>query len=220
MRKTSDYVALTTQANNQQTKFAATIALTVQPFVDGSAVVASLPHVFDLDFAVGVQLDAVGVRVGITRHVSFPITGVYFALNTAGLGFDQGAWFGPNNPTSGITNLDDETYRTLLRAKVAANSWDGTASGAQMVLQTILQGKPGYLFIEDHQDMTMVIGLSGPLPDRLTQALLTSSYIQLVPAGVQVRFIVTSGSGPVFGFDVENQFISGFDVGAWGKQVS
>ncbi|MGC7970039.1 DUF2612 domain-containing protein, partial [Salmonella enterica] len=73
----------------------------------------TLPFDFDLDQAIGVQLDAVGEWVGISRNITVPLAGVYFSFDIAGLGFDQGVWKGPFDPDTGLTTLDDDTYRLL-----------------------------------------------------------------------------------------------------------
>ncbi|WP_279386599.1 anti-CBASS protein Acb1 family protein [Sodalis glossinidius] len=64
--------------------------------------------------------------IGLSRYVKTPITGVYFALDTDRVGFDQGSWKRRFDADSGFTELDDETYRAILRAKIRANHWDGT----------------------------------------------------------------------------------------------
>ncbi|HEP6287958.1 TPA: DUF2612 domain-containing protein, partial [Burkholderia vietnamiensis] len=45
--------------------------------------------------------------------------------------------------------------------------------------------------------------------------------IPLKPEGVRVAYtIVTTVDGaPMFGFDMSNQFVAGFDSGSWGKPV-
>lgn len=217
----STYTARITSEHSLQPNYMAAIALTLQPFADASAFLASLPTAFDLDIAIGAQLDAVGQWVGISRRIATPIAGVYFSLDTAGLGFDQGVWQGPFDPTEGLVSLDDNSYRTLLRAKIAANNWDGTLAGALAVLSLVLIGKTGLLYIEDRQDMSMIIGLAGTLPDAVTQALISPRYLHVTPAGVHADFLRTSSSGsPIFGFDVDNSYIGGFDNGAWAVAVS
>ncbi|WP_261412950.1 DUF2612 domain-containing protein [Serratia quinivorans] len=39
--------------------------------------------------------------------------------------------------TGGFTELDDDTYRTIIRAKIAANHWDGTTETLSDVYQII-----------------------------------------------------------------------------------
>lgn len=73
------------------------------------------------------------------------------------------------------------------------------------------------LFIQDGFDMTATIALAGKLPTALTIALLLAGYIDLRSVGVRLDYMVTSVDlTPLFGFDTENKYISGFDDGAWG----
>lgn len=129
MAQASDYTALITTEHAGKPKFAAMAAAVAQCFADQINLLQSIPAAFDLDTAIGVQLDAVGLWAGIRRQVRTPLN-VYFSFDTAGLGFDQGNWQGPFDPSTGLTSLDDETFRTLIRAKIAANSWDGTVPSA------------------------------------------------------------------------------------------
>ncbi|SPD47492.1 protein of unknown function [Cupriavidus neocaledonicus] len=78
-----------------------------------------------------------------------------------------------------------------------------------------------YVFIQDNQDMSMTIGVAGKVPSAVFLALLEGGYIPLKPEGVRVNYvIVTSVDGvPMFGFDVANQYVMGFDAGAWGTPL-
>ncbi|MFM0488029.1 DUF2612 domain-containing protein [Paraburkholderia graminis] len=129
MASAFDYTSLITSEHSGKPKFSAMVAAVAQCFADQINVMQSIPAAFDLDTAVGVQLDAVGLWAGITRQLRLPLN-VYFSLDTANLGFDQGSWQGPFDPSAGLVSLDDATFRTLIRAKIAANSWDGTIPGA------------------------------------------------------------------------------------------
>lgn len=220
MAELTDYTGLITSEHNQRPKFMAVVAALAQPMVDLINVLGSMPAKFDLDVAVDAQLDDVGRWVGISRHVSVPLTDVYFSLDTDGLGFDQGVWKGPFDPDTGLTDLDNDTYRLVIRAKIGANHWDGTMESTVAILNSIFSGDT-HVFIQDNQDMTMTIGVSGTPPSAVfLAALLKGGYIPLKPEGVRVDLvIVSSEDGPLFGFDVQNELIAGFDAGAWGTPL-
>lgn len=220
MAELSDYTRLITSQHRQRPKFMATVAALVQPMVDVMNVLASMPGKFDLDAAVDVQLDDVGRWVGISRNAPVPLTGVYFSFDTAGVGFDQGSWKGPFDSDTGLMRLDNETYRLVIRAKIGANHWDGTLESSRAILNTIFGGGT-FAFIQDNQDMSMTIGIAGVIPSAVFLALLANGIIPLKPEGVRVNYtIVTSTDGaPIFGLDVENDLISGFDTGAWGTPL-
>ncbi len=76
-------------------------------------------------------------------------------------------------------------------------------------------------FVVDNLDMSMTIGISGVVPPILFLALLEQNFLPLKPEGVRIDYEITSDSGsPVFGFDIENDYIAGFDHGAWGVSPS
>lgn len=217
MADISDYIGLITTEHSDKPKFMAMVEAVVQPMLDALNASEGLPVDFDLDLAIGAQLDVVGLWVGISRNVNAPLSGVYFSLDVVGLGFDQGAWKGPFDPETGIISLDDDTYRTLIRAKIGANRWDGTLGQSKEILDLIFSGDT-HVFIEDRQDMSIVLGISGEIPSAVFLALLTGGYIPIKPEGVRMSvYVVTSVSGaPIFGFDMNNEYVGGFDVGAWG----
>lgn len=216
MAELSDYLALVTTEHSDKPKYMAMLQAVLGPMVDALNASQELPADFDLDSAVGAQLDIVGLWVGISRRVKTPLVGVYFSLDTAGLGFDFGVWKGPFDPDSGVVELDDETYRILIRAKIGANHWDGTLGASKKILDLVFSGET-FVFIQDNQDMSMTIGVSGAPPSAISLALLTGGYIPIKPEGVRVDYyIVTSTDGPLFGFDVTNEYVAGLDQGSWG----
>lgn len=216
MADITDYTGKITSRHADKPKFMAMVQVVAQCFLDANLATAALPAVFDLDNAVDSQLDNVGEWVGISRNVDTPLTNVYFALDTAGLGFDQGAWQGPFDPATGITTLDNDTYRTLIRAKIGANQWDGTLGQSKAILDLVFSGDT-FVFIQDNQDMTITIGVVGAPPTALELALLTGGHIPIKPQSVGINYyIVPSSPGPIFGFDVSNQYVAGFDQSSWG----
>ncbi|GAA5786153.1 DUF2612 domain-containing protein [Chitiniphilus shinanonensis] len=216
MASAAEYVDLIAGGHIGKPKFTEMVGTVAGAFADQNNVAAELASEFDLDSAIGAQLDVVGEWVGISRHVNTLLTGVYFSFDVDGLGFDQGVWKGPFDPDSGLTVLDDETYRLLIRAKIGANHWDGTMDGSKAILDLIFQGDT-HVFVEDNQDMTMTVGVSGKPPSALFLALLTGGYIPIKPEGVRINYyIVTPTEGAIFGFDLNNEYVAGFDAGVWG----
>lgn len=213
----SKYTGLITSEHSDKPKFNAMVSAVAQCFVDQQNALGSFIPAFDLDEAVGDQLDTIGLWVGISRRVNTPLAGVYFSFDIVAIGFDQGVWQGPFDPSTGVTLLDDDTYRVLIRAKIGANHWDGTLGSSAAILNQVFPAGTN-VFIQDNQDMSMTIGVAGAIPSAVLLALLSGGYIPLRPEGVLLnKVLVTSVPGAsIFGFDMENQYLSGFDVGAWG----
>lgn len=86
----SKYTELITNYHATKPKFLAHVDLMTRPLIDVAAATRGLITAFDIDSAVGVQLDILGLWIGRSRVVSQPISGVYFSWDTDGLGYDQG----------------------------------------------------------------------------------------------------------------------------------
>lgn len=212
----SGYLDLVPSAN-QKPKFLAVLSALLQPLADQQAVLESMPSgVFDIDTAVGQQLDMIGEWIGVTRNLRVPLTGIFFSFDAAGLGFDQGLWQSQYIPSDGLEQLPDAQYRLVLKTKIANNQWDGSLSQAYAIFNELFSGSAFTPFIKDNGDLTMEMGLAGGLVDPLTFALLTQGYLDLKPAGVtMVDYITPSVAGPIFAFDMNTSLFAGWDTGAW-----
>lgn len=212
-----DYLNLVTSEYREQPNFIAMISALVAVPLRVQALLASMIPLFDVDVAVGQQLDVIGQWVGITRNVTIPITGVYFTWDgTLTTGWDYGTWQ-PNLAPTNITSLPDDAYRTLIRAKIAANQWDGTTEGAYAIWDAVF---PTFtILIQDNQDMTYDLAIVGGIVDSLTLALITGGYIPLRPEGVRVNeYYVSVDSGPVFGWDLDSTLLQGWETGSWVRE--
>lgn len=225
----SRYTDLITNYHRDKPLFTQHVDLSTRPLSDAASTMNSFITAFDIDEAVGVQLDTLGEWIGRKRTVAIPISGVYFSLDTDGLGWDQGVWQGPYDPDSGYTSLSDDTYRIILKAKIAINQWDGTNDALKGILDTALEGSGLTMQIVDGQDMTISIWV---FPDRDINlvsreliAAIRQGYLTVKAAGVYAGSISTpsvitpSTGNKFFGFDLENQYIAGFDDGAWEKTL-
>jgi hypothetical protein len=209
------YTSLITSEHNQKPNFMAVVAALMQPLADQISVTESLPLLYDLDTAVGAQLDATGQWIGVSRYLNVTLTNVYFSFDTTGLGFDQGAW-APAGGGSELVALPDDEYRLLLYAKVAANHWSGTVPDALTLLNNFWNPLGYELYLIDGQDMTMSFVLVGPAPNAITAALYAGGFLDVRPAGVLIaNHYINSTGAPIFGFDEQDGFIAGFDTGYW-----
>lgn len=206
-----DYTRLVTSAYADKPKFTAMVSLLtswasdmqaahslsydidsdIDMLVDtsgGFGSLANMPAAFDLDIATGLFLDGIGTRVGMGRQ--------------------------QNVPGYGVINLDDETYRSMLRAKIQSNHWDGSMEALQLLLNSLFPGAGFVLLAYDNQDMTMDIYVIGATPSALQLAIINGGLIVPRPEGVKINN-ATQITDPLFGLDFETQFIAGLDVGAF-----
>lgn len=183
---TGYYNNLLTSEYNQATNFHRWLLLILGILDDISNCLANIPIAFDLDFAIGAQLDILGQIIGVGRTVSF-------------------------QPSGGVSpTLDDDSYRILLKATVANNHWDGTIGSLYPIWNSLFPG--GHITIIDNQNMTANIIMTGGFTS-IVQDLITNGLI--VPRPQTVQYNYEFGTPPYFGFDLNNAFIAGWDTGKW-----
>ncbi|MGD9425117.1 DUF2612 domain-containing protein [Pantoea sp. NSTU24] len=221
----SKYTDRITNYHRGKPLFVEHVDLSTRPLSDICDAMYELISAFDIDEAIGVQLDALGEWIGRSRIVSQPISGVYFSFDTAGLGWDQGVWQGPYDPDAGYTSLSDDTYRIILKAKIAINNWDGQNDSLPSILETALDGSGLKMQIVDNQDMTISVWVFPEVDISQVSlellAVIRQGYLTVKAAGVwagdiQTPSIKTPSVGTrFFGFDMDNEYIAGFNDGAW-----
>lgn len=216
----ADYLGLVTTEHRDRPKFIASLTAALAPLLGAAELIKQIDEGFDIDTAVGVQLDALGEWIGRSRYIGVPLTGVYFSWNaTDALGWNSAVWKGRFDPDSGLVSLPDDSYRVLLKAKIAANRWDGTIPGAYAVWAAAF-GDASQIAIQDNQNMNMTVGLSGPPPSAVTRALIAGGYIPLKPAGVRVNYIISPDAGPLFAWNVPTSTATaGWNTGRWGAPL-
>lgn len=214
-----DYLDLIPSQHRDKPNFVDVVTTNVSVFVRIQEVLESMNALFDVDVAVGDQLDIIGQWVGVSRNVNIPIDGIYFSWDDSSYtGWDFGSWQ-PSTLPSSVTVLPDDSYRVLIKAKIASNHWDGTTEGAYKVWDSVFSNIT--ILIQDNQDMSYALAIVGGIIDSLTLALITGGYIPLKPEGVRVsEYFIPVNDGALFGWDIENDNIKGFDEGSWARELS
>lgn len=189
---------------------------------DATSLIENLVIDFDLDSAVGNQLDILGIIIGVGREIAVPIDDMFFSWDDGGdspafPGWDLGVWYDDNSLYDDLRVLPDEHYRLLLKAKVAANQWDGSAQGMQAAWNFIYSGTDKYVTVFDNQDMTIIIGILDPDIDDLTKALITRGYLPLKPQGVEITYVF---GGPFFAWGIDTVSAKGWGEAYWQKRVT
>ena len=216
MASINDYINLITSEHADRPNFVATVALRCQPYVDLINFYQSVTSAYDLDTAIGAQLDVVGQWVGISRYLPVPLVGVYFTLDT-GPGLDSGILWDGVSPLTGLVALPDLYYRILLRAKILNNQWDGSLPMAYAIGQSIFTEFGYTLFIQDNGNLTMNLGIHGPdVPPITIQAMLINHLLDIKPATIQLtEYIWQAVPGPIFMLDAPagSTHFAGLDSG-------
>lgn len=189
MTTTAGYLDLITSEHREKPKFVATVTASVSPFAKIQQVLSSLPREFDVDTAIGVQLDIVALWVGVTRRVGIPIDGYYFTWDdVAADGWDNGVWKGIGDPDAGFVVLPDDLYRSLIKAKIQANHWKGDIAGAYDIINEALS-VDGVVKIVDNQNMTMTVQVQANALPAVEKAIVMQGYLPIKPAGVKATYV-------------------------------
>jgi hypothetical protein len=181
-----DYLNLITSQYQNSLKFLAWLRVVLQKLNDATALLATMATYFDLDLAIGSQLDVLGQYLNQSRILSFI-------------------------PAGQATNvLGDSDYRFLLKATVIKNNWNGKVPSYAAAWAMMMPD--GQIFIDDNQDMTMTVYVAGNF-SAVKQSLIENGLVVPKPAGVLLNYYF--GVYPVFGYDLANSYVAGYDVGTW-----
>lgn len=237
------YLNLITSEHADKPNFIASVTALLQPIADIIEEQCEIVQAYDLDSAIGAQLDVDGLWIGAPRCQEVPLQGVYFSWNVQGLGWNQGVWKGPYDAADGLQCLSDADYRNYLLATVLANHWDGSISGLYDILNQLLGYAPGMEFISildlevisllDLQ--TIPIGDSyvkppinfliqdnndmsftlviGPNVPAVQAQLIIGGYLKIKPAGVRMNI----GQSSVPGMRIFGWGLETNMIGGWGE---
>lgn len=143
---------------------------------------------FDIDFALGVQLDMIGQIVGINRVLPF-------------------------QPSDGSDpRLDDDTYRMLIKATIARNHWDGQLYSIEQQWLTIFPNTS--IVVIDNQDMTLTVSVSGDISE-LLQDMIENDLIITRPQGVAINYTWAITAKKKFCYDMSTMGYGGYNEAAW-----
>lgn len=144
---------------------------------------------FNIDLAVGDQLDKLGEIVGISRQL-------------------------PISDSAIPPLLSDNSYRMVIKAKVYKNRWDGTREGLDAIFKSFFPVLP--YEIVDNQDMSYTVTIIDPTISQEQIALITNGFILPKPEGVRVDYMIMDSA--LFGWDSDTAFIKGWDLANWSSR--
>ena len=190
-----DYTTLITPEHAGKPNFMATVSLLANGVGSITEVAQTLNTLFDLDTCVGAQEDALGEWVGQPRVVPNVLTLAYFGFSEVGGATDGdqqpfgelsnasiGAPFYSLGDSVGTTStLNDAQYRTILRAAIVRNQYDGSLSQIEAALLDVFECPCA---IVDAGLRSIVTVVSQP-QSQVMQALVSDYDILPRPAGVR-----------------------------------
>lgn len=213
------YQNLVTSEHKSSPKYMEWLGNMIEPLTVIQSVIESFIANFDLDTAVGKQLDIVGQWVGISRVLPEALIGVYFSWDDEDVGWDSGVWQGQFDPDYGLIILPDDLYRLIIKGKIVANHWDGSIPGLYKIWDTVFSGDPNAptLIIQDNQDMSLDYIFAGQPIGIVGQALAATGKYFIKPEGVRIREVsYVPEEGPAFFWDVDDGDVTaGWDSGQW-----
>jgi hypothetical protein len=142
---------------------------------------------YEIDTALGAQLDILGRIVVIDRNyiapVDMPVTQFAATSNSPGEFGDTSAMFSALS-TDADTALTDELYRLIIKSKIIKNNSDATIESILFGMNFLLPNAE-VLRITDGEDMSFSVEFYGNITETERYALLNST---LVPRPQGVRF--------------------------------
>lgn len=135
-------------------------SLVGESYADGISL--DVLNAFDLETAVGQQLDILGKYIGLSRQVKI---------------------FLPDQ----TTRLNDDDYRTLLKLKLITNN--GTASTGE-IKKSLYELFPDTIRVYDNRDMSYTYFVSDTLQDLMK--VIVSEELLPLPMSVEYRLIFVS----------------------------
>ena len=176
------YLNLITSEHSDKPKFRALVSSTLSK-IDISDL--NVDNAFDIDSAVGAQLDVLGEILGLDRVLTF-------------------------QPTGGISSvLGDSDYRSLLKARIILNQWNGTL---ETLADALLKWDSYVQFsVLDNQDMSMDIIVVGA--NQFQTEIISHGYVIPKTAGVKINYSISDTV--IFAYDLDAGTLGGYDTGKW-----
>ena len=158
------YLNLVTSEHKIKPKFMSWLTANLDLTDDMINILNEIVNDYDIDNAIGSQLDALGQLIGRNRVLNF-------------------------QPTDYSAVLDDNYYRLALKAKIAQNQWDGTINQIYDMWKNTFKNL--ILEIIDNEDMSMTAVIQGAI-DELKLLLIANGYIVPKPSGVGINYVSKS----------------------------
>lgn len=174
-------------------------------------VIAAFSTEFDLDQATGDRLDIIGKIAGLPRLVPLVVAKIAFgfAENPNGRRFDDkfilisgsAPFQSKFLPAYTTLELDDNTYRLFLKAKISRNIGSALMiSDLRISMQNVINAAfGGQAYVVDKKNMTLVLCVSPAFELEQLRAIRQLGLLPK-PQGVRYDIIIQAAPGETFGF--------------------
>lgn len=173
---------------------------------------------FDLETAVGDQLDILGKYIGVPRNIGPPTPVEYFGYALAAGGGNTngytvaaggvnltGIYYRANGSQRQSTDLTDVQYRFVMKMKIVLNGTDNTMYSIQNYIARFF---PGLISVVDNHDMSLTYTVSPdvPLPSSVLEAYLPA------PMGVGIGVVAPDTTDHRITADGDTRITAGGDT--------
>lgn len=164
------YLTMITSEHRDKSRYILMLTTLLRPSDDIFSLGVSIDDEFDLDLAMGSQEDMLGEFANTKRLLPYQ----------------------PVSQPSPV--MDNETYRAMLKARIARNLWKGNVENMEDVWQALFGTR---IAIQDNQDMTITVTLD-PYPRTLRENIIHGLIIPK-PQSVRVNCLAN------FSADIESR---------------
>lgn len=209
------YLRLITSEYQNSTKFLSWLSELFQISIDIQDTIVAIDPAFDLDLAVGPQLDVLGQEIGLSRRLETTIyvSDVGFTWDDANLGWGVGIWIYADQTT--LLDLPDDVYRQALKVKIADNYWDGSIPKMYELWESLFHGDL-LIEIQNNLDMTMFVLIYGEVAVLMLADLFLNDQISIRPAGVDITYHINPTGHPYFAWGIVHlPMFAGWNEGYW-----
>ena len=112
----------------------------------------------------------------------------------------------------------DDQLRTLIRAAILRNTWDGSSSQAYTTWQMMFPGITMQIISNTGMEQSVLI-IGTPTEEQ--REMMLSGLVIPVAAGVKLTINFLDPTHPLFAFDADGSvtYLGGWDVGYWDSAV-
>lgn len=165
-------------------KFKAELLALLEKFEDSKKLGDALLAGFDIDIAIGKQLDIIGKIVGLSRKTEDIIPKEYFGfkdinINATGFG---GSFYKFGDEIYTDLELNDNDYRFFLKAKIANNFMKNNIHKINEIIDYLFNSNA---YVVDNRDTTFTLFVNQEVPLRLVSIAID---INLLPRPQTIRY--------------------------------